>query len=114
MSRLDSSDGWDPVDALTEGGDIGRAGPLGRGDEVRLGVVDAVRFVELEGPQQQRGIQGPDRRKRHNGWNRPRHVFARRFGEGLEHGDRPGNDEVGEEQFVHGRQDAAAGAARSG
>jgi hypothetical protein len=47
LLRLDSNDGRDPVDTSIKGRDIGDSGSLGGGDEVRLGVVDAVGLIDL-------------------------------------------------------------------
>jgi|SRR5450755_1357405 len=61
MSGFAARDGLEPIDRAVEGQDCANAGRFGLGDEIGLGEVETLEFVDLERSKQSPGMDGLDR-----------------------------------------------------
>jgi hypothetical protein len=63
-SGFAAGDGLDPGDRAVEREDLSDSSRLGVRNEIRLGKIEPVELVDLEGPEQYFGVDGVDRRER--------------------------------------------------
>ena len=95
--RLDSVDRVDPVNRPVERRHPPHAGAFGACNEVRLGEVQSIRLVHLEGPQQQSRVDADDGVERDQRPQGLGDLVARRPVERLQDVDRLRGNEIGKE-----------------
>src|SRR6266540_4070723 len=103
--RLDSPDGRDSVDTAGERGDRLDCARLCAGDEIGVGEVDPVDLVDLERTKEQRRIDNDDRREADHGPDELCDSLSLHLVERLEYEDHLGDDKVGHEQLIGGREE---------